>query len=219
MSQTPRLRSLIGLAFAFLLLAVPAWAVDEGIDYALLPVAQPTETGDKVEVLEVFWYGCPHCWYLEPTINSWVATMPEGAAFRRMPATGPRWDPHARAYYAAEAMGKLDAFHEPLFKAMQVDKRRIFSEDDLVKFAEEVGIDPKEFRSAYESFAVETKVAKAREMQARYGIDGVPAVIVNGKYRTSPGQTGGTDRFVEALNVLVAKEVAARAGLPAQVSR
>jgi thiol:disulfide interchange protein DsbA len=156
---------------------------------------------------------------LEPTLNAWVATMPEGAAFRRMPATGPRWDPHARAYYAAEAMGKLDAFHEPLFKAMQVDKRRIFTEDDLVKFAEEVGIDPKEFRSTYESFAVETKVAKAREMQARYGIDGVPAVIVNGKYRTSPGQTGGTDRFVEALNVLVAKEVAAKAGLPAQASR
>jgi thiol:disulfide interchange protein DsbA len=204
------------LALAVLLLAAPVRAIDEGIDYAVLSPPQPTETGDKVEVLEVFWYGCPHCWYLEPTMNSWIATMPEGAAFRRMPATGPRWDPHARAYYAAEAMGKLDAFHEPLFRAMQVDKRRIYSEDDLVKFAEEVGIDPKDFRAAYESFAVEAKLAKAKEMQGRYGIDGVPAFIVNGKYRTSPGQTGGTDRFVETLNALVAQEIAATGAGPAQ---
>ena len=219
MSPTLRLRALIGLAFAALLVAVPVRAVDEGIDYTRLPVAQPTETGDKVEVLEVFWYGCPHCWHLEPTMNSWIATMPEGAAFRRMPATGPRWDPHARAYYAAEALGKLDALHEPLFKAMEVDKRRIFTEDDLVKFAQEVGIDPKEFRAAYESFAVETKLAKAKEMQARYGIDGVPAVIVNGKYRTSPSQTGGTDRFVETLNALVAQEIAAKGATPAQAPK
>jgi thiol:disulfide interchange protein DsbA len=220
MSQTLRLRAFFGLAFAFLLLAVPAWAVDEGIDYIRLPVAQSTETGDKVEVLEIFWYGCPHCWYLEPTMNSWIATMPEGAAFRRMPSPlNPRWEPHARAYYAAEALGKLDAFHEPLFKAMQVDKRRIYSEDDLVKFAEDVGIDPKEFRAAYESFAVETKLAKAKEMQARYGIDGVPAVIVNGKYRTSPSQTGGTDRFVETLNALVSQEIAAKGTAPAQAPK
>ena len=190
MSLSARLSAVAALAFAALLLAVPARALEEGVEYVRLPVAQPTETGDKVEVLEVFWYGCPHCWHLEPTLNSWVATMPESAAFRRMPATGARWDPHARAYFAAEAMGKLDVFHEALFKAMQVDKRRIYSENDLVKFAEEVGIDPKEFRAAYESFAVETKLAKAKEMQSRYGIDGVPAVIVNGKYRTGPSQAG-----------------------------
>lgn len=211
MSLSARLSAVAALAFAALLLAVPARALEEGVEYVRLPVAQPTETGDKVEVLEVFWYGCPHCWHLEPTLNSWVATMPESAAFRRMPATGARWDPHARAYFAAEAMGKLDVFHEALFKAMQVDKRRIYSENDLVKFAEEVGIDPKEFRAAYESFAVETKLAKAKEMQSRYGIDGVPAVIVNGKYRTGPSQAGSTDRFVEVLNGLVAQESGAKA--------
>ncbi len=201
---------LCGLLFAALLLPVPLWAIDEGIDYTVLQPAQPTETGDQVEVLEVFWYGCPHCWHLEPVLNDWLATKPAGVQFRRMPATGGRWEPHARAYYAAESLGKLDVFHEALFKAMQVQKRSIMSEDDLVKFAKEVGIDPGEFRAAYDSFYVETRVRKAQEMGKRYGIDGVPALIINGKYRTSPSQTGSQDRLFEVLNALVAQEIAAK---------
>ena len=89
-------------------LPLPLVAVDEGIDHAVLKPAQPTETGDQVEVLEVFWYGCPHCGHLEPVMDQWVATKPAGVAFRRMPATGPRWEPPARAYYAAESLGRLD---------------------------------------------------------------------------------------------------------------
>ena len=210
MANAPRFARLLGLALIAALLPVSLHAADEGIDYAVLKPAQPTETGDKVEVLEVFWYGCPHCWYLEPDMKEWVANMPEGVAFRRMPATGPRWEPHARAYYAAESLGKLDQFHEALFKAMQVEKRRIMTEDDLVKFAGGIGIDPDEFRAAYNSFYVETRVKKADEMGRRYGIDGVPAVIVNGKFRTSPSQTGGQERMMEVLNALVAREVAAK---------
>lgn len=210
MANAPRFARLLGLALIAALLPISLHAADEGIDYAVLKPAQPTETGDKVEVLEVFWYGCPHCWYLEPDMKEWVATMPEGVAFRRMPATGPRWEPHARAYYAAESLGKLDQFHEALFKAMQVEKRRIMTEDDLVKFAGGIGIDPDEFRAAYNSFYVETRVKKADEMGRRYGIDGVPAVIVNGKFRTSPSQTGGQERMMEVLNALVAREVAAK---------
>ncbi len=193
-----------------LMLASGAWAADEGIDYTVLDPAQPTETGDKVEVLEIFWYGCPHCWHLEPSMESWVATMPAGVEFRRMPATGPRWDPHARAYYAAEVMGKLDVFHTALFKAMHEQNRRILTEDDLVKFAEEVGIDPVEFRTAYESFYVEAKLRKATEMNRRYGIDGVPALIINGKYRTSPSQAGSQDKLIDVLNTLVSQELAAK---------
>ena len=205
---------LCALLLGALLLPAPLWAIDEGIDYAVLQPAQPTETGDQVEVLEVFWYGCPHCWHLEPVLNDWLATKPAGVAFRRMPGTGPRWEPHARAYYAAESLGKLEAFHEPLFRAMQVQKRRILTEDDLVKFAGEVGIDPDEFRAAYNSFYVETRVRKAEEMSRRYGIDGVPALIINGKYRTSPSQTGTQDRLVEVLNTLVGREIAAKGAAP-----
>ena len=198
-----------------LLLSLPlgqTQAFDEGIEYTKVAQPQPTETDGKVEVLEFFWYGCPHCWHLEPVIEQWLATKPAGVAFRRMPATGPRWEPHARAYYAAESLGKLDVFHEALFKAMQVQKRPIMKEDDLVKFAGEVGIDPEEFRTAYNSFYVEARVRKADEMGRRYGIDGVPALIINGKYRTSPSQTGGQDRLVEVLNTLVGQEIAAKGG-------
>ena len=210
MFRSLRVPSLVGVVAALLLSIGSAWAAEGGSEFVTLTPAVPTATGDKVEVVEVFWYGCPHCWHLEPMMNTWVGTLPAGVVFRRMPATGPRWEPHARAYYAAEALGKLDEFHVALFKAMQVDRRRIFSEDDLVKFAGEIGINEKAFREAYNSFTVETKVGKARDLSARYGIDGVPAVIVNGKYRTSPAQAGSKERLIEVLNMLVGQEVAAK---------
>lgn len=209
MSSNLRLPWFAGIVAALLMSigAVGVAAPDAG--YETLSRAVPTATGDQVEVVEVFWYGCPHCWHLEPMMNSWVGTLPKGAAFHRVPATEGRWAPHARAYYAAESLGKLDQFHAALFKAMQVDRRPILSEDDLVKFAEEIGIDPKSFRAAYESFTVEAKFRKAADLNARYGIDGVPAVIVNGKYRTSPSQAGGQERLFEVLNTLVGLELAA----------
>lgn len=210
MSRRLRLPFLSGMVAAVLLSIGPNWAAAEGPGYVTLPQPVATATGDQVEVVEVFWYGCPHCWHLEPLMGAWVGTLPAGVAFRRLPATGPRWEPHARAYYAAESLGKLDVFHSALFKAMQVDHRPIFKEDDLVKFAEEIGIDPKAFRAAYHSFMVETKVNKATDLNTRYGIDGVPAVIVNGKYRTSPSQTGGPEPMLEVLNTLVAQELAAK---------
>jgi len=196
--------------FLALVLALPVRAADEGVDYVALSPPQPTETGDKVEVLEVFWFGCPHCWHLEPTLETWVSQLPKGVAFRRMPATGPHWTPHARAYYAAEALGRLDAFLPALFKAMQVERRRIASREDLIAFAGSIGIDEKAFASAYDSFYVDAKVRKATAMGRRYGIDGVPAIIVDGKYRTSPSQTGGIPQMFPVLNSLVAKALADR---------
>lgn len=212
MTVNPTLGRLAGLLFVALMLPTALRGADEGIDFVAIKPAQPTETGAQVEVLEVFWYGCPHCWHLEPVMEQWVATKPQGVSFRRMPATGPRWDPHARAYYAAESLGKLDLFHGALFKAMHAQKRNIMTENDLVKFAGEVGIDPKAFREAYHSFHVDGRVRKADEMGRRYGIDGVPALIINGKYRTSPSQTGSEDRLLEVLNTLVAQEIAAQGG-------
>lgn len=209
------LAGLSGILFAALLIPASLRAIDEGIDYSVIKPVQPTETGEQVEVLEVFWYGCPHCWHLEPVMDQWVATKPAGVAFRRMPATGPRWEPHARAYYAAESLGKLEVFHEALFKAMQVQRRSIMNENDLVKFAGEIGIDAEEFRAAYNSFYVEARVRKADEMGRRFGIDGVPALVINGKYLTSPSQTGSQDRLIEVLNLLVGQEVAAKGGTPA----
>ncbi|NEX22115.1 thiol:disulfide interchange protein DsbA/DsbL [Thiorhodococcus mannitoliphagus] len=192
-----------------LVLTAQAWAFDEGIDYTRLLQPQPTETGDKVEVLEVFWYGCPHCWHLEPALSEWLKSLPEGAEFRRMPATGGRWDAHARAFYAAQAMGKLETFHQALFRAIHEEKRPLMTEDELVDFAGEIGLDKDEFRADFNSFLVETELRKAQEMSKRYGIDGVPAIIVNGQYRTGPSQAGGQARMFQVLDSLLTQELRA----------
>ncbi len=195
------------------LLAFPALAMDEGIDYAKLPQPQPTDTGDKIEVLELFWYGCPHCFHLEPGLDKWLERRPPNVAFRRMPAVlGPHWEPPARAFYAAEQLGVLDKIHTPLFDAMQVKKRKLDSEDELAEFFVEQGVPKEAFLKAYRSFAVDVKMRRAVEMGKRYGVDGVPSFIVNGKYRTSATQTGGIEKLFEVLDYLVAEETRAAGG-------
>jgi protein dithiol oxidoreductase (disulfide-forming) len=195
-------QALLGLMVAF-----QALAADEGIDYVKLKTPQATETGNKVEVLEVFWYGCPHCYTLEPFLDRWVDTMPEAAEFRRMPAVlGPHWEPHARAFYAAELLGVTGKLHHALFKAMHDEKRKILTREDLAAFAAEQGIDQQEFMDAYDSFFVNMKVRRATDLVQRYGIDGVPALVINGKYRTSATQTGGNARLMEVLDELVRRE-------------
>jgi thiol:disulfide interchange protein DsbA len=201
-------RSLLTAFFASVLTA-QAWAVDEGIDYVELSAPQPTETADKIEVVEVFMYSCPHCFYLEPVIERWLEEKPENVAFRRMPAVfGPKVEPHARAFYAAELTGVLDEFSAALFDALHVKKRPVWDEDALVALAEGIGIDGGEFRKAYRSFFVQMKVNRAKEMGERYGVDGVPAMIVNGKYRTSPKQTGGSEQMMLVVDHLIGVESA-----------
>jgi thiol:disulfide interchange protein DsbA len=191
-----------------LMAATPARAVfDEGIDYTLVGSPERAEPGDGVEVLELFWYGCPHCYYLEPAIKKWLETKPEGVTFVRMPAAvSPRWVPHAKAFYAAEQLGVLDQLHEPLFKALHDEKRKVFNDEQIIAFAAEQGIDEAAFRNAYNSFPVDMQVRKAADLARRYNIDGVPAMVVNGKYVTSATQTGTRDRMFAVIDYLVAKE-------------
>jgi thiol:disulfide interchange protein DsbA len=189
------------------LIAAQTWAVEEGIDYTELAKPQATESGDKIEVLEVFMYSCPHCYHLEPTIDKWLASKPENVEFRRMPAIfGPKVVPHARAFFAVEQMGAGEQFHLPLFRALHEQKKQIYDEDALVAFAEAQGIDGAEFRKTYNSFFVNMQVRRAQEMGKRYGVDGVPNVIVNGKYRTSPSQTGSREKMVQAIDYLIGVE-------------
>jgi thiol:disulfide interchange protein DsbA len=195
------------VTFFAAVLAAPTWAADEGIDYVQLPAPQPTETGEKIEVLEVFMYSCPHCFHLEPTIEAWLKNKPENVEFRRMPAVfGPKVEPHARAFYAAELLGVLDKLSLALFEALHVKKQKVWDEDALVGLAEGIGIDGAEFRKAYGSFFVQMKVNRAKEMGARYGVDGVPAIIVNGKYRTSPSQTGSREEMMAVVDHLIGME-------------
>ena len=199
-------RFLISLLFACLLSA-QAWAIDEGIEYTVLPNPQPTETGDKIEVLEVFMYSCPHCFHLEPTLAKWRETQPANVAFRRMPAVfSTKPDLQAQAFYAAELMGAEDKFTLAMFDAIHVKKQKISDENVVVTIAEGAGIDGAEFRKALNSFDVNMKVNRARNVTKNYGIDGVPAVVVNGKYRTSPSQTGSREGLVKVIDQLIARE-------------
>ena len=199
-------RFLISLLFACLLSA-QAWAIDEGIEYTVLPNPQPTETGDKIEVLEVFMYSCPHCFHLEPTLAKWRETQPANVAFRRMPAVfSTKPDLQAQAFYAAELLGAQEKFTLAMFDAIHVRKQKISDENVVVTIAEGAGIDGAEFRKALNSFDVNMKVNRARNVTKNYGIDGVPAVVVNGKYRTSPSQTGSREGLVKVIDQLIARE-------------
>jgi len=199
-------RFLLSLLFACLLSA-PAWAIDEGIEYTVLTNPQPTETGDKIEVLEVFMYSCPHCFHLEPTLAKWRETQPANVAFRRMPAVfSAKPDLQAQAFYAAELLGAQDKFTLAMFDAIHVKKQKISDEDVVVAIAEGAGLDGAEFRKALNSFDVNMKVNRARNVTKNYGIDGVPAVVVNGKYRTSPAQTGSREALVKVIDQLIVRE-------------
>lgn len=174
----------------------------EGKDYVRLPAAVPPavpDKPDKPEVVELFWYGCPHCYDLEPTVRRWLKYKPENVVFTRIAvAFGAHWEPGARAYYAAEALGVLDKVHQPLFEAMH-QKRSLATEDELAAFFAEQGVDPAAFRKAYKSFQTETQLRRGNQLAQRYGVRGVPAVIVNGQYDVRSPQ------IFEVVDFLIAK--------------
>lgn len=198
------------LALVLAALAVTAPAADEftaGRHYDLVTPAQPTGTEDKIEVVELFWYGCPHCYTFEPHIEKWLETKPDYIEFVRMPAVFARnWEVHARAYYAAEQLGVLDRIHRPLFDALHQQKRELFTEEALAAFFAEHGVEPEDFRTAYDSFAVDSKARAAIAATRNYGITGVPAVVVNGKYRSSARSTGTYENLLKLVEHLAAKE-------------
>jgi len=195
------------LLLAALMLSFGAKAADEGIDYRTLSQAVPTETGNKIEVLELFWYGCPHCYYLEPSLKKWLARKADYIEFRRLPAVlGRGWLNHGRAYFAAEMLGVLDELHEPFFKALHEKRKRLVDEASIADWFASQGVDKEEFLKAYRSFIVDMKVRRTNQLGQRLGIDGVPSFVVNGKYVTSPSQTGGSEKMFEVLDYLAAKE-------------
>jgi thiol:disulfide interchange protein DsbA len=206
------LRKLI--RFSVMLLWLPtaamAQAFQEGKDYQRLASPVPTAVPDKVEVLELFWYGCPHCYSLESAVTRWLSRKPQSVEFMRLPAVlGRRWELGARAYFTAETLGVLDKVHEPFFKAIHERKRTFSNKDQLASFFAEQGVDEKAFREAFDSFAVETKLRRSQELVRRYRIDGVPAVIVNGKYIITTSSAGSPDRMFEVVDFLVSQEEAA----------
>ena len=175
--------------------------------YVEITPAQPTQSGNKIEVLEVFWYGCPHCYDFEPFINEWLENKPEDVVFRRMPGIFRKdWIPHAKAYFTAEKLNILNKIHSTLFTAIHTEKKQIYDDSSIKKFFLKHDVDKKEFRKAYESDEVDTKVKQAYVMGQRYKITGVPAIIVNGKYMVSGSTAGSFENVMKIIDMLIEKE-------------
>lgn len=181
----------------------------EKIHYEKVVPAQPTTTGDKIEVVEMFWYGCPHCNNLEPVVKRWLSKMPKEASFVRIPAIfRPSWELHARAFYTAEILGVLDKTHDAMFEAIHQKRQNLGTEQEIMMFFQQHGVSNDDFKRVFHSFAVEAKVRRAKDMSQRYGIQGVPSLIVNGKYRTGSQLAGGNNNIFKVVNFLIEKEVA-----------
>jgi thiol:disulfide interchange protein DsbA len=182
-----------------------------GTDYVLIEPAQPTSSGDKIEVLEVFGYSCIHCAHFAPQLNAWKKQQKEDVKVDYMPAVfGGIWVVYGRAYYAAQTMGVLDKTHDALFEALHTQKRQIGSLEDLGAWYGEHGVDAKEFLAAMESFNVNAKIAHAQEQVPKYGVEGTPSLIVNGKYRVMAPREGSYAKMLQITDFLVEKERATR---------
>ncbi|MCF6336434.1 MAG: thiol:disulfide interchange protein DsbA/DsbL [Gammaproteobacteria bacterium] len=176
-------------------------------EYEMINPPQPTTSKDKIEVVELFWYGCPHCFTLEPYVERWLKRKPENVKFVRMPGMfRPSWEIHGRAYYTAEVLGVVDKVHKPMFEAIHEQKRSLSNEASIMALFKENGVSEKDFKRVFRSFAVETKLRRAKDMGQRYGVRGVPALIVNGKYRTGATQSGGNAKVFKVVNELVKME-------------
>jgi thiol:disulfide interchange protein DsbA len=194
-----------------LLLATPAVAQQafiDGVDYQRIDPAVKTSDPGKVVVTEVFWYGCPHCFRFEPVVEKWAETLPESVVFEQMPsALNPRWEEHARAYYAMQLMGVQEQLHGKMFNAIHLKRQRLNNLDSIAKFVAEQGYDDQLFRQHYASFAVDSQIRKNNKIEQRYGHGGVPAVIVNGKYLTGAAMAGSNERLIKIIDFLVAGEL------------
>ena len=197
------------LAFAQAL-PPPAAAQSVGPGYDLIDPPQPTASGSKIEVIEVFSYGCIHCAHFQPQVDAWKKKMPANVQFSYLPAFfNPYFAQMGRVYYTAEALGVQEKTHDAVFKAIFDEKKPMQKMEDIAEFYKAYGVKPADFIATTTSFAVETKVRRADELTKRYGIDGTPTVIVNGKYRVGPRSAGGYEKIFDVVNMLIAKEQAA----------
>jgi len=187
-------------------------APEEMVHYEAIdpPVAVDAAAGEVV-VQELFWYGCGHCHHFEPTLNAWLAKKPANVRFERIAvALNPGWAPLSKAYYALRQLGMAEKVHAALFDAVQKEHRPLGTPEQIADFVAAQGVDREAFLKAYNSFAVDGEVRKGMQLVRQYGINGVPAMIVQGKYRTSGSLAGANAKMVEVVDALIAMETGAR---------
>lgn len=189
-----------GLAFAQRL-------PQEGKDFRALDKKVPVDApAGKIEVIEFFWYSCPHCNAFEPKLNAWVKKLPADVSFRRVPvAFRDDFVPQQRLYYTLEALGKVDELHSKVFEAIHVRREPTSREDSILAFAEKNGLDRAKFQELYNSFSIAGKARRARQIQDAYQVDGVPAMGIAGRFYTDGELAGNMDRALQVVDYLVAE--------------
>ncbi|MGD9841870.1 MAG: DsbA family protein [Steroidobacteraceae bacterium] len=180
----------------------------EGVNYTRLVPAQPTTAAPgQVEVTEVFWYGCPHCNVLDPYLETWrKQAKPVYVNFVRVPVMwGAVHHTHARLFYTAELLGKLDTLHSAIFREIQTNNNPLISAEQIEKFFTSNGVSQTDFQKAFSSFAVESNLKRAETLGVRYKVDSVPLIIINGTYVTDVGKAGGQQQLISLINELAAR--------------
>jgi len=178
----------------------------EGVDYLQLDKPAPVEAAaDKVEVVEFFWYSCPHCNVFEPQFDAWAKKVPKDVSVRRVPVSfRPDFEPQQRLYYVLEALGKVDALHKKVFYAIHVEKQALNTAELVIAWAEKQGLNKAKFSELYNSFPVNLKARKATQLQDAFKVDGVPALGVAGRYYTSGTLAGNMERALTVTDNLIA---------------
>lgn len=190
-------------------IALPAQAQgkapQEGTDYLVLDKPATTEApAGKIEVVEFFWYSCPHCFRFEPQLQAWLKKLPKDIAFRRAPVSfRPDFEPQQRLYYVLESLNKVEELHKKVFDAIHIDKLPLNTADSIALWAEKQGINKAKFVEAYNSFPIVTKVRKATQLQDQYKVQGVPAIGVAGRWYTDGTQAGSMEHALTVTDFLV----------------
>jgi thiol:disulfide interchange protein DsbA len=177
----------------------------EGTSYVKLSQPIPMAAGGKIEVVEFFWYGCPHCSIFEPTLAAWQKKLPADVSFRRAPVVF-REEPfttHQKLYYSLEAMDLVDAMQRKVFHAIQVDQAKLDKLPDILTFMAKNGVDTAKFTDAFNSFSVQTKARQAKQLAEAYRIDGVPTLGIHGRYYTSPSLAGSPEKALSVADYLI----------------
>jgi protein dithiol oxidoreductase (disulfide-forming) len=194
---------------ALVLTATPAAvraqvAAVEGRDYVRLNTPVPVPAGGKIDLIEFFSYGCPHCYAFEPALDQWLKKLPPDVAFRRVPAAfNAPFEGYAKLFYALEALGLTETMHKRVFAAIHVQRQRLDKEADLAALVQSGGGDGAKFIDAYKSFGVATKVNQAKQLAAGYRIDGVPALGVHGRYFTAGSLAGSHEKALTVADPLI----------------
>jgi len=193
-------------------MSAAAQALRPGTDYTVLRLEQPVESDDRIEVVELFWYGCIHCYNLEPHVEAWLKTLPPDVRFVRLPAVfNERWAHDAALYYAFEALGLVERLHRPLFDAIHRERLRTDNIEALRQWLQRQGVEADRVLETMRSFGVQARVRRAAQLTSAYRIDGTPAMAVHGRYTVSAEQARSFPGMLETVDRLVVEVRRARA--------